>query len=109
MDNQTLKTASATAQDKLAEELFDPEKVLELLKKQAAQGFQTVEIAPDVPVKLAHCRATRKLVAILHRRGLQTGWDDRVMEPDDKRNPFSRRVKYRVLVISWDPNFPNVD
>lgn len=95
-----LMTAVMKAREAYARELFDIERVRQLMWKEADAGHELLHVAQDKPLRLQSTRAAMKLIAWLAREGHRIDWKEIVPKDGD---PDVRQ--YAELRIYWSKSF----
>ena len=95
-----LMTAVMKARESYAREVFDIDRVRQLMWKEADAGHEMLHVAQDKPLRLQGTRAAMKLIAWLAREGHRIDWKEIVPKDGD---PDTRQ--YAELRIYWSKSF----
>ena len=95
-----LMAAVVKAREAYARELFDIERVRQLMWKEADAGHELVHVTQEKPLRLQGTRAAIKLIAWLAREGYRIDWKEIVPKDGD---PDTRQ--YAELRIYWSKSF----
>jgi hypothetical protein len=71
---KAMKAGAVEHQEAMAAEVFDLERVVEIMGKATAQGFRTVKIGPALPIDLSGTKAAREIAAMLEKAGATVDW-----------------------------------
>lgn len=96
-----LSRRTAESQERIAEEVFDPDKVFQRMSDLAEKGLRSLQLEPPEPTELGHTRAARRLVEVLESEGLRPCWMSCRCLPHDRRNPTGTPLDYQVLEVTW--------
>ena len=95
-----LMTAVMKTREAYAREVFDIERVRQLMWKEADAGHEMLHLTQDRPLRLQSTRAASKLIAWLAREGHRIDWKEIVPKDGD---PDTRQ--YAELRIYWSKSF----
>jgi len=95
-----LMSAVMKAREAYAREVFDIERVRQLMWKAADAGHEMLHLTQDKPLRLQSTRAAMKLIAWLAREGHRIDWKEILPKMGDVDT-----CQYAELRIFWSKSF----
>ena len=99
---QAVRERANAAREQIAAESFDLRRVLSLVERFAAMGFQQVCVVPQRAMCLTHTEAAKRTSKELDDLGYCVTWETALYRQQDKRNPTGVPSLMASMVISWE-------
>jgi single-stranded DNA-specific DHH superfamily exonuclease len=92
---KALRAGADKSREHLAKDIFDLERIVELMAAATAKGFRAIKITPPVPIDLSGTKSANQLALALKEAGAEVEWVARA--PTD----MAAGERMSELVVRW--------